>query len=79
MASSGANGGRCMSSSESSINQAVSVAGRAVLTVTADKRCCSHFLFLFVSHVGESKLYIQFDGKLSPILTDREWVPKFSI
>ena len=68
-----------MLSRESSINQAVSVAGGAMLTVTADEGCCSHFLFLFVSHVGESKLYIQFDGKLSPVLTDREWVPKFSI
>ena len=68
-----------MLSRESSINQAVSVAGGAVLTVTADERCCSHFLFLFVSHVGESKLYIQFDGKLPPILTDSEWISKFSV
>ena len=63
-----------MLSRESSINQAVSVAGRAMLTVTANEGCCSHFLFLFVSHVREGKLYIQFDGKLPPILTDSEWI-----
>ena len=63
-----------MLSRESSINQDVSVAGRAVLTVTADEGCCSHFLFLLISHVREGKLFIQFDGKLSPILTDSEWI-----
>ena len=50
-----------------------------MLTITANEGCCSHSLFLLVSHIGESKLSVQFDGKLSPILTDFKWIAIFSL
>ena len=67
-----------MCSSTGGVNQAVSVAGQAWLTITADAGCRPYFLLLFISDIGEGELLVKFDGPLPTMFTNGEWITKLS-